>query len=63
MGIDWRWSKAHTREEIKGIQRELGLERADMLRRIRLVVAQTSSMQLPVCAESWEPRSIFSRDS
>jgi len=63
MDIDWRWSKAHTREETRGIQKELGLERANALRRIRLVVAQTSSTQLPVCAESWELRSIFSRDS
>jgi len=44
MGIGWRWSKVHTREETRDIQRELGLERADALRCIGLVVAQTSSM-------------------
>jgi len=44
MGIDWRWSGAHTREETRGIQREFRSERADALRRIGLVVAQTSSM-------------------
>jgi len=43
MGIGWRWSGAHTRGETRGIQREFGLERADTLRRIGLVVAQTSS--------------------
>jgi len=63
MGIDWRWSRAHTRGETRGIQREFGSERADMLRRIGLVVAQTSSIRLSVCAESWEPRSSFPRDS
>jgi len=63
MGIGWRWSEAHTREEIRGIQREFGSERADVLRHIGLVVAQTSSMRLPVCAESWEPRSSFLRGS
>jgi len=63
MGIGWRWSRAHTREETRGIQREFGLERADTLRCIGLIVAQTSSMRLPVCAESWEPRSSFSRGS
>jgi len=63
MGIGWRWSGAHTREETKGIQREFGLERVDALRRIGLVVAQMSSMRLPVCAESWEPRSSFPRGS
>jgi len=44
MGIGWRWSKAYTSGETRGIQRELGSERADALRCIRLVVAQTSSM-------------------
>jgi len=43
MGIGWRWSRAHTREETRGIQREFGSEKADTLRRIGLVVAQTSS--------------------
>jgi len=43
MGIDWRWSEAHTRGETRGIQRELGLERAGALRCIRLIVAQMSS--------------------
>jgi len=43
MGIGWRWSRAHTREETRGIQREFGSEKADALRRIGLVVAQTSS--------------------
>jgi len=63
MGIGWRWFRAHTRGETRGIQREFGLERADMLKRIGLIVAQTSSTQLPVCAESWEPRSSFPRGS
>jgi len=63
MGIGWRWSEAHTRGEMRGIQREFGLERADTLRHIGLIVAQTSSMRLPVCAESWEPRSSFLRGS
>jgi len=63
MGIGWRWSGAHIREETRGIQREFGLERADALRRIGLIVAQTSSTRLPVCAESWEPRSSFLRGS
>ena len=63
MGIGWRWSGAYTRGEMRGIQREFGLERADTLRRIGLVVAQTSSTRLPVCAESWEPRSSFPRGS
>jgi len=63
MGIGWRWSGAHTRGETRGIQREFGLERADKLRRIGLVVAQTSSTRLSVCAESWEPRSSFPRGS
>jgi len=63
MGIDWRWSRVHTRGETRGIQREFGSERADMLRRIGLVVAQTSSIRLSVCAESWEPCSSFPRDS
>jgi len=48
---------------MRGIQREFGSERVDALRRIGLVVAQTSSMQLPVCAESWEPCSSFPRGS
>jgi len=48
---------------MRGIQREFGLERADALRRIGLVVSQTSSTQLPVCAESWELRSSFPRGS
>ena len=56
MGIGWRWSGVHNRGEMRDIQREFGSERADALRRIGLVVAQTSSTQLPVCAESWEPR-------
>jgi len=63
MGIGWRWSRAHTRGETRGIQREFGSERADTLKRIGLIVAQTSSTQLPVCAESWEPRSSFPRGS
>jgi len=63
MGIDWRWSKAHTRGETRDIQRELGLERADVLRRIELVVAQMSSTQPLVCAESWELHSSFLRVS
>jgi len=63
MGIGWSRSKAHTRGEMRGIQREFGSERADTLRRIGLVVAQTSSTRLPVCAESWEPRSSFPRGS
>ena len=53
----------HTREETRGIQRELELERADVLRRIGLIVAQMSSMQLPVCAESWELHTSFLRGS
>jgi len=52
MGIGWRWSGAHTRGEIRGIQREFGSERADALRRIGLIVTQMSSTRLPVCAES-----------
>jgi len=48
---------------MRGIQREFGSERADTLRRIGLVVAQTSSMQLPVCAKPWEPRSSFPKGS
>jgi len=63
MGIGWRWSEAHTRGEMRGIQREFGSERADVLRRIGLVVAQTSSTRLPVCAESWEPHFSFLRGS
>jgi len=63
MGIGWRWSGAHTRGETRGIQREFGSERADVLRRIGLVVAQTSSTRLPVCAESWELHSSFPRGS
>jgi len=63
MGIGWRWSREHTRGETRGIQREFGSERADMLKRIGLIVAQTSSTQLPVCAESWEPHSSFPRGS
>jgi len=43
MGIGWRRSEAHTRGEMRGIQREFGLERADMLSRIGLIVAQMSS--------------------
>jgi len=43
MGIGWRWSEAHTRGEMRGIQREFGSERADTLRHIGLVVAKTSS--------------------
>ena len=39
MGIGWRLSGAHTRGETRDIQREFGLERADALRRIGLVVA------------------------
>jgi len=49
MGIGWRWSEAHTRGEMRGIQREFRPERVDTLRCIGLIVAQTSSMQLPVC--------------
>jgi len=63
MGIGCRWSRAHTRGEVRGIQREFGSERADASRRIGLVVAQTSSTQLSVCAESWEPCSSFPRGS
>ena len=48
---------------MRGIQREFRSERADALRHIGLVVAQMSSTRLPVCAESWEPRSSFPRDS
>jgi len=44
MDIGWRWSRAHTRGETRGIQREFRSERADVLRRIGLAVAQTSSM-------------------
>jgi len=44
MGIDWRCSGAHTSGETRGIQREFGLERANTLRCIGLVVTQTSSM-------------------
>jgi len=43
MGIGWRWSGAHTREETRGIQRELGSERADTLRYIGLINIQISS--------------------
>jgi len=42
MGIGWRWSRAYTRGETRGIQRELGLERVDALRCIGLVVVQMS---------------------
>jgi len=63
MGIGWRWSRAHTRGETRGIQREFRSERANALRHIGLVVAQMSLTQLPVCAESWEPRSSFPRGS
>jgi len=63
MGIGWRWSEAHTRGEIRGILREFGLERVDALRCIGLVVAQTSSTRLLVCADSWEPCSSFLRGS
>jgi len=63
MGIGWRWSEAHTREETRGIQREFRSERADTLRRIGLIVAQMSSMRLQVCAESWELPSSFLRGS
>jgi len=63
MGIGWRWSGAHTRGETRGIQREFRSEKVDALRCIGLVVAQTSSMRLPVCAESWEPCSSFLRGS
>jgi len=52
MGIDWRWSEAHTRGETKSIQRELGSERADTLRCIGLIVAQTSLTRPLVYAES-----------
>ena len=63
MDIGWRWSGAHTKGETRGIQREFGLERADVLKHIGLIVAQTSSTRLPVCAESWELRSSFPRGS
>ena len=63
MGIGWRWSRAHTRGETRGIQREFGSERVDTLRHIGLVVAQMSLTRLSVCAESWEPRSSFPRGS
>ena len=63
MGIGQRWSGAHTRGETSGIQRELGSERVDSLRYIRLIVAQMSSMQPPVCAESWGLYSSFLRGS
>jgi len=43
MSIGWRRSEAHTRGEMRGIQREFGLERADTLSCIGLIVAQTSS--------------------
>jgi len=52
MGIDWSRSETHTRGEMRGIQREFGSERVDTLRRIGLIVAQTSLTRLPVCAES-----------
>jgi len=52
MGIGWRWSRAYTKKETKGIQRELGSERADVLRCIGLVVTQISSIRLLVYAES-----------
>jgi len=63
MGIGWRWSKAYTKGEMRGIQREFRSERVDTLRRIGLIVAQTSSTRLPVCTESWELRSSFPRGS
>jgi len=63
MSIGWRWSGAHTRGETRGIQRELGSERVDVLRHIRLIVAQMSSIRLLVCAESWKPHSSFPRGS
>jgi len=63
MGIGWRWSRAHNRGEMRGIQREFRSERVDMLRCIGLIVAQMSSTRLPVCAESWEPHSSFLRGS
>jgi len=44
-------------------KRELGSERADMLRRIGLMVAQMSLMQPLVCAKSWRPCSSFLRGS
>jgi len=44
MGIGWRWSRAHTRGETRGIQGEFRLERVDALRYIGLIVAQISSM-------------------
>jgi len=55
IGIGWRWSGAHTRGETRGIQREFGSERVDALRRIGLVVAQTSSTRLPVCKGTPNP--------
>ena len=63
MGIGQRWSGTHIRGETRDIQRELGSERADMLRRIGLMVAQMSLMQSLVCAESWRPHFSFLRDS
>jgi len=33
MGIGCRWSKVHARGKMRGIQREFGSERADVLRR------------------------------
>jgi len=63
MDIGWRWSEAHIRGVMRGIQREFRSERADVLRCIGLVVAQMSSTRLPVCAESWELRSSFPRGS
>jgi len=44
MSIGWKWSEAHTRGETRGIQREFRSERADALRYIGLIVAQTNSM-------------------
>jgi len=60
MGIGWRWSRAHTRGEIRGIQRELGSERADALRYIRLIVAQMSSTRPLVSQTSFGHISINS---
>jgi len=37
VGIGWRWSKAHTRGEMRDIQREFRLERVDTLRCIKLL--------------------------
>ena len=46
IGIYWMWSSTQTNRKKRERQREFGLKRADTLRYIGLVVAQTSSTQL-----------------